>query len=169
MPGSQNSVCPICHQQHDEWPAIGHASPTHYTDLTPEEQQAIAELSGDFCIIRYPDQTDYFIRVVLRIPVNDHCEDLDYGVWVSLSEQSYNDYKSNYKNENHKAAYFGWLSNWLYGYDDTCSIPTTVQTQAGNSRPFIFPHRNFEHQLVTDFYNGITKAEAEQRISTNFT
>jgi len=40
----------------------------------------------------------------------------------------------------------------------------TVVTKKGNERPEIFPHKNFAHDFVRDFYNGISKQEAERRI-----
>ena len=37
-------------------------------------------------------------------------------------------------------------------------------TRAGNNRPDIVPHQDFDHPFVNDYYNGITKTEAERRI-----
>lgn len=96
--------------------------------------------------------------------VNDHCEDLEYGIWVSLSEASFNDYNDNYDNENHVTTYFGWLSSNLIGYDDTLGIPTNVNTREGNDRPEVVPHKDQDHPFVRDYYNGISKEEAELRI-----
>jgi hypothetical protein len=96
--------------------------------------------------------------------VTDHCEDLEYGLWVSLSEKSFQDYSDNFKNENHETKYFGWLCSALPDYDFKESIPTTVFTRTGNHRPEIVPHQDFDHQFVKDYYNGITKIEPERRI-----
>ena len=96
--------------------------------------------------------------------VNDHCEDLEYGLWVSLSEKSFEDYLANFDNENHETQYFGWLSNYISQYQFSNSIPTTVVTKSGNDRPEIFPHQDFDHPFVKDYYEGITKEEAEKRI-----
>lgn len=38
-------------------------------------------------------------------------------------------------------------------------------TKTGNDRPEIFPHEDFDHPFVKDYYEGITKAEAEKRIN----
>lgn len=156
--------CTSCGQEHESWPALTYSSPSQYNDLTQEEKNTVAELSSDFCIINDPDQTDYFIRCTLTQKVVDHCEELDYGIWVSLSEKSYINYRDNYLNPDHLTQYFGWFCNRIFGYDDTLSIPTTVRTKAGNSRPQIIPHEDFDHPFVFDYYNGITKLEAERRI-----
>lgn len=157
-------ICSSCGQEHEEWPALVYTSPTNYNTLSEDDKKSIGELSSDFCIIKHSDQTDRFIRCTLTLKVIDHCEDLDYGLWVSLSEKSFQDYSDNFKNENHEAKYFGWLSNDLPDYDFKESIPTTVFIRTGNQRPEIVPHRDFDHPFVKDYYNGITKAAAERRI-----
>lgn len=159
-----NFQCESCGQVHSEWPALAFNFPTAYHVLPDDLKNEIAEFSEDFCIINHPEQTDRFIRVVLVIPVNDHCENLEYGVWVSLSEKSFVDYISNFDNPDHEAEYFGWLCNDFPEYE-IADIPTTVVAIKGDNRPHIFPHEGFEHQLVHDFYNGISKVEAEKRIN----
>ena len=62
-------------------------------------------------------------------------------------------------------SYFGWLSNQLPEYEDMSQIPTAVFTKAGNDRPEIVPQKDYDHQFVKDYYNGISKSEAERRIN----
>ena len=40
-----------------------------------------------------------------------------------------------------------------------------VYHRLNNQRPEVDPHDNFDHQLVLDYYSGITKAQAEKRIN----
>jgi len=156
--------CECCGELHKEWPAIAFRVPNPYLHLTDEEKEYQAKISSDFCIIEYSDQTDYFIRATLSQDVIDNCKDLEYGLWVSLSEKSFNDYYTNFKKGNHITSYFGWLSSYIPGYDSTLEIPTTVYTKADNQRPEMFPREGFDHPFVKDYYDGITKAEAERRI-----
>jgi len=158
-------ICDCCGKEHESWPAITYNSPSSYSNLSQEEKEEIAVIDQDFCVIKYADDhIDRFIRVVFIQKVNDHCENLEYGFWVSLSETSFKDYLENFDNENHETQYFGWLSNYIPQYQFSNSIPTTVVTKSGNDRPEIFPHNDFDHPFVKDFYNGITKEEAEKRI-----
>ena len=158
-------TCTACGKEHEVWPALAYSSPSAYHNLSEEEQQQIAKLDPDFCVINYPDQTDRFIRVTYTQKVIDHCETLEYGLWVSLSEKSFQDYSDNYNNEEHEASYFGWLSNELPDYDfSNGSIPTTVYTRTNHYRPYIVPHEDYDHPFVHDYYNGITFAEAERRV-----
>lgn len=166
MTASPKFICSCCGLEHETWPALTFKSPDNYNALSPDDQGRIAEINSDFCVINHTDQTDRFIRVTLMQPVINHCEDLQYGLWVSLSEKSFDDYVDNYDNENHETQYFGWLCNDIPGYEfGEGSIPATVCTKTGNQRPEIFPHKDFDHPFVHDFYNGITKEEAERRIN----
>jgi hypothetical protein len=166
MADNNRYTCSCCGKAHEEWPALTYISPTNYNNLSEEDKATIGELDTDFCIIRYSDHTARFIRCTLTQKVIDHCEDLEYGLWVSLSEKSFQDYSANFLNENHLTQYFGWLSSDLPDYDFTqASIPTTVLTRSGNSRPQIIPHKEFDHPFVKDYYLGITKNDAERRIN----
>lgn len=158
-------TCSNCGQIHDEWPALVFDAPTSYHVLPENMKEEIGELTSDFCMVRHPEQTDRFIRGTLTIKVNDYCEDLEYGLWVSLSEKSFENYAANFGHEHHEAKYFGWLSNNIAEYEipEGC-IPTTVFIRKDGLRPEIVPHENFDHRLVRDYYEGITKAEAEKRI-----
>jgi hypothetical protein len=140
MSESSKYICSHCGKEHDDWPALAYSSPTNYDELSGEEKQNWGALDSDFCIISYPDQTDRFIRCTMTQKVLDHCEDLEYGLWVSLSETSFQDYSDNFNQENHETTYFGWLANVLPDYDFSVSIPTTVFTRKGNERPEIVPH-----------------------------
>jgi len=158
-------TCSYCGKEHEEWPALVYISPTNYNTLSEDDKKNSGRLDADFCVITHSDQTDKFIRCTLTQKVINHCENLEYGLWVSLSDKSYQDYSDNFNSENYETKYFGWLCNDLPGYDfNKGSIPTTVFTRSGNKRPEIVPHQDFDHPFVKDYYNGITKTEAEMRI-----
>lgn len=158
-------ICDCCGKEHESWPALTYNSPSSYYNLSTQEKEEIAVIDQDFCVIRYADDDiDRFVRVVMIQKVNDHCDNLEYGFWVSLSEKSFKDYLENFDNENHETQYFGWLCNYISQYKFPDSIPTTVVTKTGNERPEIFPHQDFDHPFVKDYYEGITKEEAEKRI-----
>jgi hypothetical protein len=168
MEESRTYLCNKCGRKHEGWPALAYTAPVFYDNLSEEEKQEIGELDNDFCMIRHENQADRFIRCTLTQKVTDHCENLEYGLWVSVREKSYQDYTDNFKNENHITTYFGWLSNDVPQYGKTTSIPTTVYTKAGDQRPEIVPHRDFHHPFVRDYYQGITKDEVERRIQAAF-
>lgn len=162
-------TCSVCGQVHEGLPALGFDAPYFYHALSEPEKEEIAELSTDFCVIRYLDQTHHFIRVVLNQKIIDSSEALQYGVWVSLSEKSFNDYKGHFNSSDHLTTYFGYLSSQLPNYENTLSLRTNVQTAPDNDRPEIFPHEDqMDNPFVHDYYEGITREEAERRIHAAF-
>ena len=157
--------CSKCGKLHYELPALGFKSPYYYDVLSDADKKQLAVLSDDFCIISYPDQTDRFIRTVLTIPIINSCEKLDYGIWVSVGEKSFNDYKENFQNEASEPIYFGMICNEIKDYDEsTLGIHVNVQVRSGGIRPEIIPHQS-EHKLKSDWENGILLEEAESRIN----
>ncbi|MBB1149497.1 DUF2199 domain-containing protein [Myroides sp. NP-2] len=159
-------TCTDCGKEHESWPALAYPTPLSYAQLTDAEKEN-AEVTSDFCAIIQPDQTYYFIRVVLIQTVVDACQDLDYGVWVSVSEKSFKEYYENFDNKSFKATYFGWLNNHIAPYDfDTCiQIGTNVEVDNEKGRPFIYLHHKEGNELLNDFYQGITEKEALARIN----
>lgn len=156
-------ICECCGEEKEEWPAIAYNSPSAYMNLT-EEQEKNSELTSDFCIIRYEDETCYFIRAVLVQNVVDSCQNLEYGVWVSLSEKSFYNYVENYDDKDFTTVYFGWLANYIHGYDYD-SIPTNVEVDNSLGQPLILPHSSHEDPFVKDCYDGISLEETERRIN----
>jgi hypothetical protein len=154
-------TCSKCGEVHEGRPALSFNSPLYYDTLSEEDKKSIATLTDDFCEIQYEDQTDRFIRTVIHQKVNDDCQTLDYGVWVSLSEKSYKDYSDNYNNENHEATYFGYICNNLPGYDSTLLIKANVVLR-GKHRPEVIPHDDQqENNFVRDYYEGIDQDKAD--------
>jgi len=160
----QQFKCSQCGELHNTWPALSYGAPWNYSQLSEQDKNEIASINSDLCEIHWEDQTDRFIRTTLVIPVNNFELDLEYGLWVSLSENSFNDYSGNFERIDHQTGYFGWICNRLLGYDDTLHVPTDVNTQSGKQRPILELHRDHNHPLVSDFIHGITKEEAERRI-----
>lgn len=157
-------VCSTCGKVHSELPALGFGSPHYYNELNETDKKEIAELTDDFCVITYEGQIDRFIRTTLSIPINHECQELDYGVWVSLSEKSFDEYKAEFNNNVEGKTYFGRISNKIADYDEsTLGLHVNVNTRANGKRPYITVHR-VEHELISDLENGISMNEAEKRI-----
>jgi hypothetical protein len=157
--------CSCCGEIHEEWPALTFISPDNYNCLSERDKKNIGYLDSDFCKINHEEQIDRFIRCTLTQKVNEHCENLEYGLWVSLNEKSYLDYEESEEKESEEKVYFGWLCNDIWSYEFSESIPVNVVTRNGGLRPELFPHESFDHPFVKDYYRGISKEEAEKRIS----
>lgn len=167
-PKASDFKCANCGLVHDELPALGFAAPYYYDVLSEDDKASIAELTTDFCVIRHEEQTDRFIRATLTIPINDACENLDYGIWVSLSEKSYDEYKSEFKSNVEGRTYFGMVSNVIPDYEEsTLGLHVNVNTRSNSMRPELIPHQK-EHELILDWENGITIKDAENRINRSW-
>lgn len=159
------SVCPKCGEKHGEWPSLEFQSPFYYHQLSEANKERCVNMELDFCIIRQEEQFDHYIRAIITQKVNDHCDDIDYGVWVLLNEDSFHDYSSHFNQEEHEAIYFGLLSNQIPGYGNTLSINVTIQVSRGAYRPQAVPHINqLENPFVHDYYQGIRTADVMQKI-----
>jgi hypothetical protein len=155
-------LCTICGTIHDDRPALGFTSPYHYQILTAEEQANTAKLSEDWCVVMHDTQEDHFIRAVLKTPIKDTDDTLEYGVWVSLSETNFVYYMDNFNEDLEGTTFFGYLCNQLPGYEDTLLIKANVVCGPTGQRPQVVPHADQQDKpLVTDFYNGVTKEDAD--------
>ncbi len=161
-------TCSICGNEHDEWPAIAWGAPASYSELTEDEKRMYGVITDDYCVITYPDQTDRFIRAVLYQQVIDNCQTLDYGVWVSLSEKSFEDYKNRYNTiDNRDARYFGYLNTVPSPYEFYNGIKTDVVVSNRTNRPEVIPHQidQMDIPFICDYYNGISTQEVLRRLA----
>nr|UOP05243.1 DUF2199 domain-containing protein [Conchiformibius kuhniae] len=146
-------------------PALVFAQPDPYRWLGDAEKTSFqAECDRNTCRIAYPQQTECFIRTVLVLPVQGHDVTLEYGAWLSVSEQNYHDYREHFNDNDHCAAYVGYLANALPDYLQTYDVIAKAHTQGGGLRPLLELKPDPDHPLVRDFYHGISFAEAQRRV-----
>jgi hypothetical protein len=160
--------CSHCNTEHEDWPALIFNAPDFYTQLSEEEKEQ-ALLTPDLCVIQHGGQTDRFIRCVMHQKVNEHCRDLEYGLWVSLSEKNYNEYVEHFYKEEYQAQYFGWLSNWLPGYGEFAWVKMHIAVDnTDNQRPkaFVQVVNDPDIPLVRDYFQGISLEAAQARVES---
>lgn len=140
-------TCACCGGEHEGAPGFACAAPDYYREDDPT-----MELNSDFCII---GEEYFFVRTVLDIPIHGFQEPFSWGVWASLSKESFGHYMSIFENPIRKAEYFGWFSNRLPFYPNTLSLKTTVHTRSKELRPWLQLEPS-EHPLSVDYQNGIS-------------
>jgi hypothetical protein len=118
-------------------------------------------LGSDTCTITDAEGTNYFIRVVVEIPIHGITEPFMWGVWVSLSKASFDRYRATWDEPDETDAYFGWFCNRLPYYPDTIGLKTTVHPRKGGVRPYLTIERN-GHLLAEHLANGISVQQAQQ-------
>ena len=159
--------CENCQEEHEGWPALTFKAPDFYAQLNEEEKKK-AKLSPDLCIIEREGQTDRFIRCVFHQKVNEHCQDLEYGIWVSVNKKNFNDYVVHFDDPNHKGQYFGWLSSWFPEYGEFVWVKMHIAVNnENNQRPkaFVQVVNDPDIPLVRDFFQGISKEAAQARVN----
>ena len=156
--------CNCCGEIHEGSPSIAFKAPDQYATLSDAQKVAMGKLSSDFCTITHEEGTDYFIRAVLEIPIHGVVDPFLWGVWVSLSEKSFQRYRDTYDEPVEGDGFFGWLCNTPDVYPSDASRPSDVHVQLGNQRPKVVLHRSDADtdQFVLDQVNGISVARAQQ-------
>lgn len=156
--------CTYCGEIHEGSPSIGFRMPDQYASLSDEQRAAMGRWNEDLCTITHEDGVDYFIRAVLEVPIHGVDEPFLWGVWVSLSEKSFNRYVETYDDPVEGDGFFGWVCNEIRAYPFDRARPADVRVQPGRQRPKVILHRADEERdpLVIDQVHGISVARAQE-------
>jgi hypothetical protein len=135
-------------------PSFGAAAPLSYYAIAEWERASRCELGSDDCVI---DREWFFVRGCLEIPVHGADEPLNWGVWVSLSEQNFLTWLQNFDQQSgsHVGPFFGWLNAWLKPYPETVNLKTHVHLRDNGVRPWIELEPT-DHPLAIEQRNGIS-------------
>lgn len=149
-------TCSSCGQVHRGMPTFGADAPLNYYDIPKEEREKRCSLGTDDCVI---DDKWFFVRGCIDIPVHGEKEQFSWGVWVSLSEESFKQWVACFEAEkrSHIGPFFGWLNAWLKPYPDTVSLKTRVHLRDKGIRPYVELEPT-DHPLAIEQRNGISKA-----------
>lgn len=148
-------VCSRCGQEHVGIPFDWAYDSPIYWDGGQSEDDWLTE---DLCVWTDDDgKRNYFIRGVLRVPITDSAETLGYGLWSSLSEDSFRRVTELWDDPARveQPPYFGWLSNSLPGYPETQSLPLDVVVQEIDQRPSLALHEG-DHPLIAEQREGVS-------------
>ncbi|WP_431101021.1 DUF2199 domain-containing protein [Roseateles noduli] len=152
--------CAGCGQTHHGMPALDARAPLSYYVVAEAEREQRCSLGSDECVI---DGEFFFVRGCLEIPVEGESDPFSWGVWVSLSRASFEQWLACYEQEqrSHVGPFFGWLNAALTGYPDTVNLKTHVHLRDGFIRPFIEVERT-DHPLAVEQREGITAARVAE-------
>jgi hypothetical protein len=160
MAGIFSFKCAQCGEIHEGSPSFSFSAPAPFLEQSAEIQTA-AQLGEDTCRYEDEDGHHYFIRACLEIPIHSVAEPFLWGIWVSLSQQSFQHYLDTYDQPDVLHHYFGWFCNYLPYYPNTYALKTKVHPQAGNTRPIIELEKT-DHLLSIDFHQGISCRKAQE-------
>lgn len=146
--------CQTCDEIHKGMPSFGAAAPLSYYAIPEVERASRCELGTDDCVI---DETFFFVRGCLEIPVLGEDEPFVWGVWASLSEQDFITWLKMFdvEHRSHVGPFFGWLNAWLKPYPETINLKTQVHLRDHGLRPWIELEPT-DHPLALEQRNGIS-------------
>jgi hypothetical protein len=147
--------CSVCGEFHSELPlAFGAAAPHAYAELSDADAKVRADLSTDLCVI---DEELFFIRGQLEIPIVGEDQLFTWGVWLSISRDSFARALEVWEQEGreHEPPYFGWLNTSLKIYPNTLGLKARIHTRPKGLRPFVELEPT-EHPLAIEQREGIT-------------
>jgi hypothetical protein len=153
-------TCRCCGRQFNSLPLdFACEAPDHWLQIPEPERQYRGRLGSDVCII----DKDIFVRGCLEIPIIDHDDIFIWGVWTSVSKESYARIlelwaAATIQNEPPK---FGWLCNNISLYPPTFNLKTHLHLRSGGSRPLIELEPT-DHPLAIEQRGGITLRRIEE-------
>lgn len=155
--------CSRCGEMHEGSPSFAFHSPDQYAGLSEEQKAEMGWLTDDFCTITHDEGTDRFVRAVLEVPIHGVKEPFLWGIWVSLSEKSFERVRGTFSEPVEGETFFGWVCNSISAYPHGNPHPSDVVVRAGKNRPKVILHRADmeDDQLVLDQVNGISVARAQ--------
>jgi hypothetical protein len=159
-------VCRRCGERHRGLPmSYGTDAPAYWDpSLAGDESSTLGQ---EQCVIK---GEHFFVRGRLVIPVTGAAPDaeVDWGVWVSLSRDSFTRTLSLWTTpgREREEPCFGWLSSELPLYQpSTLSLKTRVHTQPVGQRPLIELEPT-DHPLAVEQRAGIKLARVQEIAET---
>lgn len=153
--------CSCCGEIHEGSPSFAYDKPMYVSSLTEEEQENIEKTSEDLFVVKHEEGKHYFARVVLEVPIYGVEDPFMWGVWVSLSEESYNRYTETWDEPDESDSYFGWFNNNLPYYEESAGLKTQVRPRVGGLRPYIELEPG-SGELADHYINGISVEKAQE-------
>ncbi len=160
-------VCPCCGEtQSGLLDSMAYQSPDEWLDKG-WLARAFSHHSDDFCLIRKFGQTrSNYIRCIMSFSIKGEANEIMFGVWMSVSRKSLRVYEDGFKSGAYEKSHcFGYLSNNIFGFENSRGLHANIDFGTDNQRPKVFlddcDHEIFEAQqngLDLDYIERLTAA-----------
>ncbi len=156
-------TCSTCGEDHDDIPLSFAADfPDNYANLSAEDREERALISSDQCIL---DESEFYVRGLLKIPLIDSDSPFLWGVWASLLAEDFAEIADTWETEGREYStgpYKGRLANQLRQYSPTtANLKLTVKIQPVGERPLFFVDE-VDHPLAIAQRDGMTLENAHR-------
>lgn len=158
-------TCSRCGRIHEGLPDIAFEAPYYYYTVSEGERAVRCRLTTDVCTI---DDTDFFIRGCLEIPLIDGEGSFAWGTWMSVSRTNFDRFKEVFDepHPSHVGPLVGWFSSLLAGYPDTLRLKVRAHLRDQGIRPW-FELEPTEHPLAVEQRHGITLLRLQEIYEAN--
>jgi hypothetical protein len=156
-------ICKTCGQEHDEWPPDQATKrPDEIWDLPAAERAARAKEGDDFCML---DETRFFIRAVLPIPLLDRGGSWGLGLWVEVSESDCRRYYQLYDvDATEEPGFAGRIANALPSFPDALGMSVHVKLGPASERPILWCQDESSDRLSLAQKRGMTDSEVHSAL-----
>jgi hypothetical protein len=120
-------------------------------------------LNEDYCVI---DDSDFFVRGSIVLPIIGTPQSFSWGVWGSLSRPNFEKLLQT-EDEPERAnlpPMFSWLSTQINEYPDTLNIKMHARIQEPGLRP-LFHLEPTDHPLSLEYHHGISPERVREIMS----
>ena len=151
--------CARCGEWHDELPMAFAAAAPAYWEQASRWSRLKGVLGDEQCEI----DGHYFVRARIVLPVRDADDDFEWGVWVSLSEESYRRVGEAWDREGRESEppAFAWIQSEVGPYPPTLVLQAWLYTQPVGVRP-LAELEPTSHPLAREQRDGIDMARARE-------
>ncbi|CAN7716342.1 DUF2199 domain-containing protein [Caballeronia sp. LjRoot29] len=149
--------CVTCDKWHVGEPSLAFAVPDYLSGIPQDQHKSRVRCSEDLCAV---DDEFFFARVSLEIPIIGASAPFLWGIWVTLSRRSFDDYTERFERREAGGPYFSWLANELPGYPPLAGQQSRIFARAGGLRPLVKLEES-DHPLSVDFHKGMSADRAE--------
>lgn len=156
-------ICPCCgEEQTGLIDSVSYQYPDNW--MTGDEQtDPNGKMNEDFCIFdRGNGQMERYIRCILLLPIQEHERSFMFGVWISVSEDSWEIYRDGFESGQYSEDWcHGFLGNEIGPFPDSFILQCEVVFGEDNNRPEVFFYEA-DHDLVVAQANGISVGKVEE-------
>jgi hypothetical protein len=155
--------CGCCGEKHVGLPMdMSFDVPVDWDELDGETREA-SWSDSDFCEVRFSTgQVNRFIRCLLPLPVPALSGEFRFGVWMSVSESSWNVYQEGFNTGAYREpGCFGFLTHDIPEYQGSLLLHADVYFQPDRLRPRVILHET-DHPLFAAQQDGIEVSQIER-------
>jgi hypothetical protein len=144
---------------------IACAMPDPWFQLTEEERTRRGKIDTDVCVM---DDSNFFIRGCLEIPVIEVDKKFVWGVWVSVSKRSYDRILELWDVPaiEDEPPFFAWLCNDISIYPPTYGLKANLHLRSGGTRPLVELEPT-EHPLALEQRQGISIERVQEIVAAS--